>query len=103
MFCIRLRRHHVDPVPDLVEAIEPRPPSTADQGPDLVEVVADDLGGHRLGASPTAWGCRRRRLGLGGPDAHASSSFRTLPPSTISIGRLPGAISSLSAMMPSWL
>jgi hypothetical protein len=30
----------------------------------------------------------------------ASSSFRTCPPSTISIGRSPGAINSLSATIP---
>src|SRR5262245_61755 len=34
---------------------------------------------------------------------YASRSLITLPPSQISIGRLPGAISSLSALMPNWL
>ena len=34
--------------------------------------------------------------------AQASSSLTTLPPLTISMGRLPGAISSLSATIPSW-
>jgi len=33
---------------------------------------------------------------------HASRSFTTSPPSMISIGRPPGAISSLSTLMPSW-
>ncbi len=33
----------------------------------------------------------------------ASKPFTSLPPSTISIGRSPGAMSSLSATIPSWL
>jgi len=37
-----------------------------------------------------------------GPSPYASNSLTTLPPSTISIGRLPGAMSSLSATIPSW-
>ena len=35
-------------------------------------------------------------------DVQPSRSFTTSPPSMISIGRPPGAISSLSALMPSW-
>ena len=51
---------------------------------------ASDPAGRRVASA------RGRRLGR----RQASSSLTTLPPSTISIGRLPGAISSLSATMP---
>ena len=46
---------------------------------------------------------RSRRLAPQDGNSHvhqASSSLMTLPPSTISIGRSPGAINSLSATIP---
>src|SRR5262249_38763622 len=105
MFVVRVGRHHVDSVPHLILPIRPRPTTSPENLADISRVEDHELP-HRLlppppGGPPPAlweppgWPGRVR------PAPHyANNSDRTLPPSTISIGRLPGAISSSSAMMP---
>src|SRR4051794_33629408 len=104
MLVVRDRRHHVDPVPDLVETVGPVPPPFAEDF--LSQARLEDHQLHELGPFGKFGPCPRGAVAGMGPSCHpiccdqASKSSTTLPPSTISIGRLPGAISSLSATMP---
>ena len=88
--------------------VAPRGPPRAGRSRAIVGAAAAGRGRRRMPQATSArrgtprcnHGQAQGREAAAGRPRQASSPFAPMPPSTISIGRLPGAISSLSATMP---